>query len=283
MYKDYRKNRTEYLKLLNEGSVNPLNLDSKSNPALDIYNWDGKDELPTTIKSADLDAVVKKIVNKEDESGLTKTDVFESAYSKVFGNRSDSFRPYEDISDTDYKDSLMNSYKGYLSEESEDFKEKKEEESTDASKDLKMELDDIKSTENYDGEEEDEDDDDDDDEDSLKEAYMGLNLDENMGSDLDAVVNSFVNESEDYEDVSPISLLEDSEDSIFNLNSLLEQTQAIEDEVDSILSFNENEKFSNIMNENEIQDVLEENTDDYLLESDFSDDDFSDYLDEDLM
>ena len=60
MYKDYRKNRTEYLKLLNEGSVNPLNLDSKSNPALDIYNWDGKDELPTTIKSADLDAVVKK-------------------------------------------------------------------------------------------------------------------------------------------------------------------------------------------------------------------------------
>ena len=144
-------------------------------------------------------------------------------------------------------------------------KEKKEEESTDASKDLKMELDDIKSTENYDGEEEDEDDDDDDDEDSLKEAYMGLNLDENMGSDLDDVVNTFVNESEDYEDVSPISLLEDSEDSIFNLNSLLEQTQAIKDEVDSILSFNENEKFSNIMNENEIQDVLEENTDDYLL------------------
>lgn len=282
MYKDYRKNRTEYLKMLNEGSVNPLNLDTKSNPALDIYNWDGKDELPTTIKSADLDSVIKKIVNKEDESGLTKTDVFESAYSKIFGNKSDSFRPYEDISDTDYKDNLLNSYKGYLSEE---FEEKEKEESTDSNKDLKMELDDIKSTEKYDGEDEDEDDEDDDD-DSLKEAFMGLNLDENLGSELDDVISNYVNESENYqvEDVSPISLLEDTDDSIFNLNSLLEQTQAIEDEVDSILSFNESEKFSNIMDDSEVKDLLEDSTDDYILESsDFLDEDFSDYLDEDLM
>ena len=278
MYKDYRKNRTEYLKMLNEGSVNPLNLDTKSNPALDIYNWDGKDELPTTIKSADLDSVIKKIVNKEDESSLTKTDVFESAYSKVFGHNSDSFSPYEDISDTDYRSDLLNSYKGYISE---DFEEKKAEESKDDSKDLRMELDDIKSTEKYDGEDEDEDEEDDDD-DSLKEAFMGLNLDENLGSELDKVVNSYVSESEDYEDVSPISLLEDTDDSIFNLNSLLEQTQAIEDEVDSILSFNESEKFSNIMSDNEVHEILEEN-DDYLLESDFSEEDFSEYLDEDLM
>lgn len=279
MYKNYRQNRTEYLKLLNEGSVNPLNLDTKSNPALDIYNWDGKDELPTTIKSADLDEVIKKIVNKEGESSLTKTDIFENAYNKVFGSGSNGFSPYEDISDTEYKETLLNSYKGYISE---DFEEKKEEESKDDSKDLRMELEDIKSTEKYDGEEEDEDDDDDD-EDSLKEAYMGLNLDENMGSELDEVVNNYVSESEEYEDVSPISLLEDSDDSIFNLNSLLEQTQAIEDEVDSILSFNESEKFSNIMNDSEVRDILEESSDDYLLESDFSDDDFSEYLDEDLM
>jgi hypothetical protein len=281
MYKNYRQNRTEYLKLLNEGSVNPLNLDTKSNPALDIYNWDGKDELPTTIKSADLDEVIKKIANKEGESGLNKTDIFENAYNKVFGSGSNGFSPYDDISDTDYKETLLNSYKGYISE---DFEEKEKEESKDDSKDLSMELEDIKSTEKYDGEEEDEDDDDDDDdEDSLKEAYMGLNLDENMGSDLDDVVSNYVSESEDYEDVSPISLLEDSDDSIFNLNSLLEQTQAIEDEVDSILSFNESEKFSNIMNDSEVRDILEESSDDYLLESDFSDDDFSEYLDEDLM
>ena len=280
MYKNYRQNRTEYLKLLNEGSVNPLNLDSKSNPALDIYNWDGKDELPTTIKSADLNDVIKKIVNKEGETGLTKTDVFESAYNKVFGNGSNSFSPYEDISDTDYKETLLNSYKGYISEE---FEEKEKEESTDDSKDLRMELDDIKSTEKYDGED-DEDEDDDDDEDSLKEAYMGLNLDENMGSELDDAVSNYLSESEEmYDDVSPISLLEDSDDSIFNLNSLLEQTQAIEDEVDGILSFNESEKFSNIMNDSEVRDILEESSDDYLLESDFSDDDFSEYLDEDLM
>lgn len=277
MYKDYRKFRTEYLKVLNENNVDLKNLDPKSNPCLAIRTWDGQGEMPTTIKSADMDDVIKKIAHKEGQDKLKRTDVFESAFDKVFGKGTNSFRPYEDISDTDYKDALKSTYKSnFLSEEAEE----KEEEVKD-DKNLKMELDDLKASEPEDMDEEDDDDDDDDDDDNLKESFLGFDFNE---ADMEEHIEKFVNENVEIEDVSPISLLEDTDESITNINTLLEQTQAIEDEVDSILSFNEGTKFSNTISESELNSILENNEDmDYLLDSEFLEEDFSDYLDENLI
>lgn len=284
MYRDYKKDRLRNLKTLNEGTVNPLNLDHKSNPCLDVYNWDGKDELPTTIKTADLDTIIKKIANKEDESGLKKTEVFENAFDKVFGKSSNvNYRPYDDISDTGYRDSLLEAeYKTKFVKEDED---KEKEEDTDNTKDLDMELDNIKSSQDDLDKYEDDDDDeeeDDDDEKSMKENYMGFNLDEDVNYD-EQVENLTKTYKQINENISPISLLEDSEDSITNLDALLEQTQLIEDEVDSILNYNIEENasdFSDTINESEINEYLNE---DIFLESSDFDDDLSEFLDEDLM
>lgn len=286
MYRDYKKDKLKNLKTLNEGSVNPLNLDHKSNPCLDVYNWDGKGELPTTIKTADLDTIIKKIATKEDEGTLKKTDVFENAFDKVFGKSSNvSYRPYDDISDTGYRDALMEAeYKNKVFREADDKEDDKKEQEIDSTKDLDSELDNIKASQDdldqYDDDDDEEDDDDD--ETSMKESYMNFNLDED--SNYDEQIESLTkNYKQISENISPISLLEDSEDSITNLDALLEQTQLIEDEVDSILHYSIEESssdFSDTITESELTDFMNE---DLFLESSDFDNDLSEFLDEDLI
>ena len=286
MYRDFNEDKLNYLKSLTEaglGIPDMENLSTLSNPALDIYNWDGKGEMPTTIKSSELDSISKKIAAQYD-GDLSKTE-FNEMFDRVFGDGTKTeYAPYDSLGDYSYRDTLVETevqnttriqkLQQLALQEAEDdniAEENLNKLSTDAE--------DLKATR----EEDEDEDDDDDDDDTLKEGYGYFDLEEDyFDEDL---ADSYVEESEDYLDQSPISLLEDSEDEIVNLNTLLEQTQLIEDEVDSILGYDElsenSEDFSDVISESD--NILYEEYDEMLDESSEIDSDLSDYLDEDIL
>jgi hypothetical protein len=245
---------------------------------MDIYNWTGKGEMPTTLKSSDLDAISKKIAGGD----LSKTE-FHEMFDKVFGTGEKSeYAPYDSLGDYSYRDTLVETEVQNTSrihqlqllalQEAEDDNIDEENLSK-----LSADAEELKAVR-----EEDEDDDDDEDDDSLQEGYELMSLEEDyFDEDL---VNEYVEESYDSYGQSPISLLENSEDDIVNLNTLLEQTQLIEDEVDSILGYDLSENsddFSDVISDTD--SILYEDFDDSLEESGEFDADLSDYLDEDIL
>ena len=279
MYRDFNNDKLNYLKSLTESGGDMPDMESLttlSNPVMDIYNWTGKGEMPTTLKSSELDAISKKIAAKSD-GDLSKTEFYEM-FDKVFGNGEKSeYAPYDSLGDYSYRDTLVETEVQNTSrihqlqrlalQEAED-----DNIDEDNLRKLSADAEDLKAVR-----EEDEDDDDDD---SLEEGYS---LDEDyFDEDL---INDYVEESYDSYDQSPISLLENSEDEIVNLNTLLEQTQLIEDEVDSILGYDdlsENaDDFSDVISDTD--SILYEDFDDSLEESGEFDADLSDYLDEDIL
>lgn len=282
MYRDFEKDKLSYLKGLVESAVNMDDMNAGSNPVKDIYNWDGKGELPTTIKFDGIDEIAKKIAAKSD-GDLSKTE-FNEMFEKIFGDGvKKEYSPYDSLEDFSYRDNLiegekkntkiMNFIKEALEEKNEEEKEDDENE-----KKISEELDNLKKSEISDDEESDDDDEDN----SLKEMFNTFSLDdESLEKELEQVSETTVDEK------SPISLLEDSDEDLINLNTLLEQTQLIEDEVDSILGYDElNEDvsdFSDVLTEND--EISLDEYDDMLMESDeqLDDVDMSEYFDEDVL
>ena len=288
MYRDFSNDKLNYLKSLTESGGDMPDMESLttlSNPVMDIYNWTGKGEMPTTLKSSDLDAISKKIAGGD----LAKTE-FHEMFDKVFGTGEKSgYAPYDSLGDYSYRDTLVETevqntsriqqlqLLALMEAEAED-----DNIDEDNLRKLSADADYLKAVREDDEDDDEDDDDDDDDDDSLQEGY---NLEEDyFDEDL---VNEYVEESyESYDSYgqSPISLLENSEDDIVNLNTLLEQTQLIEDEVDSILGYDLSENsddFSDVISDTD--SILYEDFDDSLEESGEFDADLSDYLDEDIL
>lgn len=306
MYRDSKRDKIAYLKMLAEANANMDTLEKRSNPALDIYNWDGKGEMPTTIATKDMDDIIEKIAGKK----LNKTEMFETAYNQIFGkDNAKGYSPYDSLEDYSFRDSFLEHELGQVpSNKSSKYNEiqlvEKADEDEDDDDDKNMDGDSIDmDVKNLKDSEIDDDDDEDDDDDSLKETFMGLNLDEDAeltdeqietileGLDDDEI-NSIV-ESIEKEDAinkslsenvkvekSPISLLENTEVGLDNIASLLEQTQLIEDESESVLSydFNDSSDFSDTITESELAD-MDDDSDMFLESFDDMDDDF---LDEDI-
>jgi hypothetical protein len=296
MYRNSKKDRTEFFRQLNESfiedeiftedNVDLKSLSNYSNPGLDIITWRGEGEMPTTVKGADMDDIAKKIAAPYGED-LKATEVFEAVFDEVFGKGEKSYRPFEVLEDDFDMASVIqrdNDYHEFIREEAD---EDKEEDSKD-DKSFSADMDKLKQTNDESSYDEDDDDDDDDDEeDSLNESFLGLNLDEDYQDDYQDALNEDANDY-DMGDVAPLSLLENNELDIVNLDTLLEQTQLIEDELDQVSNYDsvlENDSdFSDVFDsDNEMisEDTFDESFDMEDLLEDGTD--YSEYLDEDIL
>lgn len=293
MYRNSKKDRAEYFRLLNESFVedeifNEDNVDLKSlsnysNPGLDIITWRGEGEMPTIVKGADMDDIAKKIAAPYGED-LKATEVFEAVFDEIFGKGEKSYRPFEILEDDFDMESIIqqdNNFHEYFREDADE--DKAEDDKKSDAKSFAPDFEELKS-QNDDNEN---DDDDEDDDDSLNESFMGLNLDEDYQDEYQDVFTEDVTEY-DMDDVAPLSLLENNELDIVNLDTLLEQTQLIEDELDQVANYDrilENDSdFSDVFDsESELisEDTFDESFDmDDLLEDGV---DYSEYLDEDIL